>query len=115
MKRWGKEEVKDFAWHVRDMFGITVSGLGTKPVRLRAWPRGTNWQGWYAVGKTKEEAYENLVRVLCNIPASHLQGQADYLIAKARQKAAESAGETGNKGNKEKTCCKPRQFTLHEN
>ncbi len=57
----------DFAKAVRDMCGVSVQSLGTRPIRLQAYPRGTNWQGWYAQGRTRQEAYENLVRVLCGI------------------------------------------------
>ena len=58
-----------FCAGVRREFGVRVQWLGTRPVRLRAWPIGTDWQGWYASGSTAVEAYERLVHVLCGIPA----------------------------------------------
>lgn len=81
---------KDFAYYIRQKMGISVQWLGTRPIRLRAWPRGTHWQGWYAQGKTKEEAYENLVRFICDIPAFWwLRGRAEIIIDQARTEARE--------------------------
>jgi hypothetical protein len=91
---------KDFAYFVRQTFGLRVEWLGTKPVRLRAWPQGTSWQGWYAQGKTKDAAYLNLICVMCSIPAMRANnpGINEASIAKECRERAEAEGYTVDYG-----------------